>query len=103
MKKRVIVEKVICDLCGNDASLKCEICGKDICQNCARYICKKNESYSVTPWSASNSPFESLYTPEMVVCKECIDALKLSLRVSVGKSIVSREKRLPHRETREVV
>ena len=102
MKKRVTVEKVICDLCGNDASLKCEICGKDICQNCARYICRKRPDYPSSYWSASYSPFEPLYTPEMIVCKECINALKLSLRVSVGKSIISREKRSPHRETREV-
>ena len=100
MKRIVTIEKVICDLCGNDASLKCEICGKDICQNCARYICKKNESYSVTPWSASSSPFESLYTPEMIVCKECIDALKLSLRVSIGKSVISRGKKSLLREHR---
>ena len=85
MKKKVVVEKVICDICGNDAHLKCEICGKDICSNCARYICKKNENYSATAWSGSYSPFTPEYTPEMTICKKCLDALKLSLRVSIGK------------------
>ena len=92
MKRVVTIEKVICDLCGKDASLKCEICGKDICQNCARYICRKRPDYPLPYWSASDSSFESPYIPEMIVCKECINALKLSLRISVGKSMVSKQK-----------
>ena len=82
MKKKIVVEKVVCDICGQDAFEKCEICGKDICYDCARYICKKKATYPSASWSASYSPFEQLYTPEMTICKKCVDALKEIVRVS---------------------
>lgn len=91
MKKKIVKEITVCDICGQPARTKCELCGRDICENCARYICKKNPApqYSET-WVYFSGG--SRYTPEMVICKECFDSLKLSLRISAGQLKKAKEK-----------
>jgi len=85
MKKQRVVEEVVCDICGARACSKCELCKRDLCSSCARYICKKEEQPS-SPWSGGWTLYYNQYTPEMTICKNCLDALKLSLRVCAGQS-----------------
>ncbi len=100
MKKQRVVEEVVCDICGARACSKCELCKRDLCSNCARYICKKEEQPS-SPWSSGWTIYYNQYTPEMTICKKCLDALKLSLRVCAGQSVKEKVKNALHKGKRE--
>jgi len=100
MRKKRIVEDVVCDICGAKAYTKCELCKKDLCNDCARYICKKNEQPS-NPFSGTWTIYYSQYTPEMTICKKCLDALKLSLRICAGQSVKEKIKNALHKTKRK--
>jgi len=94
LKKKHVVYDYFCDICGElvgrspyVAPFHCELCGKEVCQNCARFICAKPppkpcSGGSALVWTGLGS---CDHKEEMVICKACTDALKLSLRIAANK------------------
>lgn len=92
LKKQKVIELTICDFCSEEAELKCECCGKDICKECARWICKKKSSpqsggpsLSWSSWSTNYDPYPWKWVPEKVLCKDCTEKFKLSIGVLAGE------------------
>ena len=88
MRKKVTIDQVICDICGEKAVDRCELCGKDICCCCIRKICSVETqipgSGGYSSWAAvgwSNTPYKEL----MTICASCVDSLKLSIRIASTK------------------
>lgn len=82
VKKRTIIEETFCDFCGRKAQYKCQLCGRDICSECARFICKKTEhSISGGTWVGAQ-PVE--YSEEATICKDCAEKFKMSLATLAG-------------------
>jgi len=88
LKKRVI-EEIVCDFCEQKATGKCDLCGRDICIECTRWICKKRYSptsgglvlypglnYDSYPWK---------WEAERALCKDCVEKFKMSLVVLASK------------------
>lgn len=83
----------ICDICNTQISNGnqkiCELCGKDLCIKCSRYICSKIQNPSSpigTSWTLVYPGSDAcLHQEEMIICKNCFDTLKLSIRVSANK------------------
>lgn len=90
MRKRHVTYSYFCDICNQDLKtllpIKCQLCGKEVCQDCARYICSKSTPPPISGgsfmWSSCN------HKEELTICKSCTDILKLSLQVAArGKSV----------------
>ena len=98
MKKQVILEEIWCDLCKNTrAILKCKVCGKDLCHDCARYLCKYNPPLSPphTPWGQSDAyPSRPTYEPvaQETLCADCCEAFKMTIAIAAGQDKVDKEK-----------
>ena len=100
MKKKIVVEETWCDLCKNTrATLKCKVCGKDVCSDCARYLCKYNPppmlSRSSSPWVQTESyPSRPTYEPVVneTLCADCCEAFKMTIAVTAGQDKVDPEK-----------
>jgi len=87
VRKELVIVQYFCDECGAKLGYterKCELYGKDICEDCMRVICRKY----VPSTSGGPNPFGDFpqYIPELMICKSCTDALKLSLRVTIGRN-----------------
>lgn len=97
MKKKKIIEIIQCDFCQQEADGKCSLCGKDVCKACARWICRKKYSpvsggpcLSFGPSSYAPYPWE--WTPEMQLCKDCVEKFKMSIATLAGKSFENKQK-----------
>jgi len=92
MRKVIKIKRTICDLCGDTAELQCELCKKDICQNCARWICRKEAhassgGFTITSFSQYGfDPYPFVWKPEKTLCKECVENFKLAIGCLVGKA-----------------
>ena len=84
MKKKIVKYETVCDLCGKFATKKCELCGRDICSECARYIVKENISQVSSGFSTYFLTGPS-YIKEMTLCKRCAENIRLSIRNLVGE------------------
>jgi len=91
MRRRHVVYDHFCDVCGNligrtpyAQPIICQLCGKDVCQGCARYICSR-----LPPAPSSGGLLYGYvgcnHKEEAIICKACTDALKLSLHVAANK------------------
>jgi len=95
MKKKHVVYDDFCDICNKiigrtpyASPYKCQLCGKEICQDCARFVCSKPEPPPVSGGSSVWSGFgvSCNHKEEFIICKNCTDALKLSLLVVARKA-----------------
>lgn len=79
MKKKVEIEKVLCDICGADAIYTCANCHKDVCTDHALFLCKRNRPYPSaiygTEWISNLSPEFTRYSELKTLCSECADLL----------------------------
>jgi len=65
---------VTCEICREyPAYYRCQICGKEICGCCVRFI----DGLAV--------PKSDYWEPELTLCKSCSDKLKLSIRIASAK------------------
>lgn len=85
--------KSYCDICNSpifiDEPPRCFICGKKTCPACTFEIIENN--YSNNPWTTPPSTFFLTSFPFIereFLCRNCKDALKLSLRIIVGRENV---------------
>lgn len=89
LKKERIIEELVCDFCGKPAIQKCELCGRDVCVECARWVCRK-ESHPVSGgpylgWGSSYDPYPYDWKEERKLCKDCVEKFKLSIALLAGK------------------
>jgi len=104
-----------CELCGKGTYKRslheCDLCGKKVCHDCARYITKFTGSlvwascstfYSTswsspagTVWVSSTPTFSSSLSAkeerDLIICVSCCDLLKLSLRIAAAKGLVEKD------------
>lgn len=97
MKKKRVIEEVICDFCKNFSNTKCKVCGKDVCNNCARYLCKYNAppEHTRSPWSQSDTySYKQTYEPVLneALCPSCCEAFKITIGVTAGMDRVDQAK-----------
>jgi len=91
VKKTVKVIKTVCDFCGKEAHLHCELCGKDVCNACARWICNKeyrpvSGGPCITPgWSNPYAEYPWEWSVEKTICKDCCEKFKMSIAILAGK------------------
>jgi len=93
MRKKKVSYAYFCDICGKQILdvgqevPRCALCGKEICLDCSRFICKRAPVAQGTSggfsWQLIPSP---QYTEELRICKECTDSLKLTLHVVARKN-----------------
>lgn len=95
MRKKRVIEEIFCDICKKSfAHMKCKICGKDVCQDCARYLCKYNPR--PTPPVSSSFGISSDYTAgyhhqdyapvlNETLCTDCCEAFKMTIAVTAGQ------------------
>lgn len=95
MKKECKTFEYFCDVCGSKIEGPpriCDLCGKEVCDYCMRYLCSKpvptNQQTATANWTFQWPPYSSLYNEEMRICKGCADILKLSLHVSARKGTI---------------
>lgn len=98
LKKKKVIEITQCDFCQEEAFGKCELCGKDVCKACARWICKKQYSPvfgGPFPSFGSNpyAPYPWEWTPEMQLCKDCTEKFKMSIAILAKRSSDNFERR----------
>jgi len=93
---RIEIEEVICDICGTEkAYRKCEVCGRDVCQNCNIELYKRKTlktKTSVERPEYFSDLFGLLPTIEeheylCTMCKECFGRfVELSKMPSIIKA-----------------
>jgi len=96
VKKKRIIEEIVCDFCGKPSAGKCSVCGRDICTGCSRWICKKVErpvsGGSSIAWEFSGVSGPGNYDPypwewkvEKTICKDCSEDFKMKIKILAGK------------------
>lgn len=92
MKKIIKIEEIVCDFCSRKAVTKCECCGKDICNECARWICRKEmKPQSGGPtltWGGANNflPYPWIWKEEKTLCKDCVENFKFAIGALAGNA-----------------
>jgi len=91
MKKEKTIIEAICDFCNGKADFSCNVCGKDVCGNCALYLCKHvTPPRNIFTDSATFYPVgfpQEYYSPiaNRIFCPDCIEAFKITIAITAGK------------------
>lgn len=91
-----------CECCGEpilNFSEECSLCGRKICYNCTMILTPLFTFLSITP--STIHPVGTTYSPtttakkidRLIICRNCTDLLKLSLRVAAAKGIIDEKER----------
>jgi len=93
MKKKREIEEVICDICGaTGAYRKCEVCGRDVCQDCNIELYKREPRKIETPVEAYQylySSFTHMNEEEHeYLCSMCKECFRRFIELSKMPSII---------------